>query len=98
MGLWIRATVNTNLTVSGIQSVGVNIQMYAGWNLVSYPVQDDNNYTVADLKTDTGAEKVEGFNSSVAYQLSVLPDSYILKKGEAYWIFLPADIIWIIDW
>ena len=94
MGFWLRATNNTILTVYGQLPGNVNISLYAGWNLIGYPVQDDSNYTVGDLKLDTGADIVEGYNSSAEYQISVLPDSYILKKGEAYWVHMTSDMVW----
>ena len=95
MGLWIHMTENTTLTIHGTPLVDINIQLYTGWNMVGYPVQNENNYTVAELKMETGANIVEGFNSSAEYKVSELPDSYVLQKGEAYWVYVPADIIWM---
>ena len=96
MGFWLHMTNDTTLTVNGILPENVNVQLYAGWNMVGYPVQDDNNYTVADLKADTGADIIEGFNSSALYDISQLPDSYVLKKGEAYWVHLTSDAVWML--
>ncbi|MCK4758219.1 MAG: Ig-like domain-containing protein, partial [Thermoplasmata archaeon] len=98
MGFWLHVTDNTNLTVYGMPPENVSISLYAGWNMVGYPVQDDGNYTVADLKADTGATIVEGFDPAEEYDTKVLDDSYVLKKGEAYWVFVPADTTWTVDW
>ncbi len=95
MGFWLNATTNTILTVYGTPSINVRVQMHAGWNMVGYPVDDDSAYTIADMKADTGAMIVEGFNSSAEYGLSELPDSYVLAKGEAYWVNVANDIMWV---
>ncbi|MCK4758353.1 MAG: right-handed parallel beta-helix repeat-containing protein [Thermoplasmata archaeon] len=98
VGFWINITQPTaTLTVIGNYPILTDIPLFAGWNLVGYPAIDDSTYTVGDLKTDTGATIVEGFNSSQPYDLGVLPDSYVLKKGEAYWIKVSADCIWTLN-
>ena len=94
MGFWLHVTNDTTLTVYGTPPVNASVQLYAGWNMVGYPAGDDSNYTVADLKADTGATSVEAYNSSAEYGTKVLDDSYVLKKGEAYWVNVPSDIIW----
>ena len=94
LGFWLRTTTDTNFTVYGLLPGNVDISLYAGWNMVGYPVQDDTNYTVGDLKFDTGADIVEGYNSSAPYEISVLSDSYVLKKGEAYWVHMTSDMVW----
>ena len=48
--------------------------------------------------TDTGAISVEGFNASMPYNLQVLPGDYVLKRGEGYWILMPFDTTWTVDW
>jgi hypothetical protein len=94
MGFWIHMLNPATLTVSGPIPINTDILLLAGWNLVGYPAIEEGNYTVADLKADTGATIVEGFNSSATYLTSVLPDGYILKRGEGYWIYTPTDTVW----
>ena len=95
--LWINVTSNSNLTVAGIVPVETVIPLYAGWNLVGFP-SFNITYTVGDLKAETGATRVEGFDpSSPPYFLRVLQDTDILLAGQGYWIFVPSDVDWVVS-
>ena len=98
MGFWLRMTEAATLEVNGDPITSNDITLQAGWNMVGYPVNDDSTYTVADLKADTGATSVEGFNASQPYNIEVLPDSYVLKRGEGYWISVDSATTWTVDW
>ncbi|MEW5937279.1 MAG: C25 family cysteine peptidase [Candidatus Thermoplasmatota archaeon] len=103
MAVWIYIPNATALgdgyiNVSGITPATTMINLYAGWNLVGYPAKNDSLYTVGDLKAATGAPYTEGFNASALYQTSVLPDTYVLRKCEGYWVYVPSDSSWVIDW
>jgi hypothetical protein len=69
----------------------------AGWNLVSYP-----SLTPMDIATalaTTGYDlPVEGFNASAPYRISPLVDTYMMQPGEGYWVHVPADTVWVVDW
>jgi len=101
MGLWIHITANGG---DGYLSVGpatsptlTNIPLYSGWNLVGYPSFIQKSIT--DALIGTGYDMpVEGFNATAPYRLTALLDSYEMKPGEAYWIHVPADTVWIVDW
>ena len=95
-GLWIDVTEDSNLTVAGIVPAQTTIHLYEGWNLVSFP-SFNSSYTVYDLKTDTGAVRVEGYNLSPPYHLGVLEDAEVLLAGEAYWVRVAADNTWTVD-
>lgn len=100
MGFWIYIT-NVGggyLTVAGQYPSSTTIGLTAGWNMAGYPAQDDSTYTVADLKSDTGATMVQGYNASAPYDIQTLGDSYVLKRGEAYWIKMGSAGTWIINW
>ena len=98
MGFWINITEACTLEVMGYEPVYSEITLYSGWNMVSYPAVNDTVYTVADLKADTGATIVQGFNASQPYNIEVLADSYVLKRGEGYWIKLDSATTWTVDW
>lgn len=94
MGMWIDVTFGSNFTVAGVVPAQTSIPLYAGWNLVGFP-SFNVTYTVADLKGETGATRVEGFDPSAPpYRLRVLQDSDTLLAGEGYWIYVPSDIVW----
>jgi len=96
MGFWIKITQpNVNLTVRGIIPTSTTIPLYAGWNLVGYPTQTTE--TVGNALWGTGADKVEVFDSVSPYIKEVGP-TYVMKPGEGYWVRVPADVVWTIDW
>ena len=96
IGFWLHALAATTLTVYGELPSNTSISMVAGWNMVGFPANDDRVYTVAQLKADTGADIVEGFDASAEYMTRVLEDSYVLKRGEGYWVHVNADSQWVI--
>ena len=95
-GLWVNVTEDSNLTIAGVVPAQTTIHLYEGWNLVSYP-SFNSSYTVADLKVETGATRVEGYDSAPPYFLRVLGDADVLQAGYAYWIRVDADIDWMIE-
>jgi hypothetical protein len=96
MGFWIYITQPGTLTVTGPPPVSTDIPLGAGWNLVGFPSQS-SSYAVADLKAATGATRVEGFDSAAGpYYLRELPDSYVMKAGEGYWVYAPVSTVWTV--
>lgn len=97
MAFWIQITGTTTLDLMGDRPTAPTpIMLYTGWNLVGFPSMR-TDYTVAQLKTDTGATQVEGFDpGATPYFLRALPDSYVLTAGEGYWIYVPAPVVWIV--
>jgi len=98
MAFWINITEpgGTVLTVSGPIPDSTTISLYAGWNLVGYPSLTTE--TVANALWGTGADKVEKFDSLAPYRISEVGPTYVMKPGEGYWIHVPADTVWIINW
>ncbi|MFQ6106667.1 MAG: SBBP repeat-containing protein [Thermoplasmata archaeon] len=96
IGLWINVTENSNLTVAGVVPAQTSIQLYEGWNLVGFP-SFNSSYTINDLKLETGASRVEGYDSLPPYYLRVLGDGEIPQAGEAYWVRVEADADWIVE-
>ncbi|MFQ6128802.1 MAG: FG-GAP repeat domain-containing protein [Thermoplasmata archaeon] len=95
-GLWVNALSEGNLTVIGMIGSQYPLAMEKGWNMVGYP-SFNSTYTVGTLKIEIGARKVEGFDPySPPYFTRVLPDDYVLRAGESYWIELPSPTTWII--
>ncbi len=96
-GFWIRITSpSATLTVTGNEPVTTNIPLYAGWNLVGYPSFLEK--TISNALSGTGYdEPVQGWDPAAPYGLTQLADSYMMKPGEAYWVHVPADTIWVVD-
>jgi len=98
-GFWINITEpNVTYTVMGRipTSNSTTITLKAGWNLVGYPSLTQRTLAVA--LAGTGYIAVEGFDASNVYRLKTLGDMYMMKPGEGYWVRVPADTNWIVDW
>ncbi|MEW5936633.1 MAG: sialidase family protein [Candidatus Thermoplasmatota archaeon] len=100
MAIWVRITSkgDGNLTVTGTQPTATTIPLTTGWNMVGYPADDDSTYTVGNLMADTGATFVEGFDPSSAYGTKVLASTYVLRRGEGYWVYVSSDATWTVNW
>lgn len=72
------------------------ISLYAGWNLVGYPSLAQK--CVSDALTGTGYDAVEVFDPTDPYRTKEVGPTYVMKPGEGYWVHVPADTIWIINW
>ena len=96
MGFWIHATEACNLTVSGSTPNSIGINLYAGWNLVGCPTMNSSK-NIADALAGTGYDRVEGYDSASPY-IQVLAGSYVMTPGEGYWVRVPADVVWTINW
>ncbi|MCJ2562478.1 MAG: hypothetical protein LN417_00125, partial [Candidatus Thermoplasmatota archaeon] len=99
MGLWVNVTGDWSLTVAGLVPAQTMIHLHSGWNLVGFP-SFNTTYTVADLKAETGATRVEGLETMPPFPphyLRVLGDADMLLAGEAYWVKVDADTIWTVE-
>ncbi|MBU4143590.1 MAG: right-handed parallel beta-helix repeat-containing protein [Candidatus Thermoplasmatota archaeon] len=95
MGFWLHTTENTTLTVYGTPPTNTDILLKAGWNLVGYPSMNGTR-TIAEALFGTGYLRVEGYDSASPY-IKVLNDTYIMKAGEGYWVYVPSDTLWIVS-
>lgn len=98
-GYWINITEpGVTLTVKGdIFNSSLSLPLYAGWNLVGYSSLTEKS--ISDALAGTGYDRpVEGFDGGAPYHISQLPDAYMMKPGESYWVHVPADTIWVVDW
>ena len=97
MGIWVNVTEDSNLTVAGVVPTQTTIHLHEGWNLVSFP-SFNASFTVADLKAETGATRVEGYGLTVPPNfLRVLGDAEVFQAGYGYWVKVETDTIWIVD-
>ena len=95
-GFWIEITTAATLNLVGARGGSTPISLEDGWNMVGYPSLAPG-FTVAQMKASIALPNivVEGFDpNSPPYNLWVLPDTYVLKDGEGYWIYVPSAAIW----
>ena len=99
MGIEIHSSVieNTILTVSGTIPESTDIPLYAGWNLVSYPTLNDT-MIVSLAFFGTGADRVEVCDPAEPYLIKEVGPTYVMQPGEGYWVHVPADTVWTVDW
>lgn len=95
MALWITMTSSDNLTIAGKVPEQTSIQLYEGWNLVSYA--SFINRTVESALSGIPYEKVEGFDeNNPPYFLKTLSGSDWMEAGCGYWIHVTSDCVWTI--
>ena len=98
-GVWIHLTANAGdqmLTtgVTGIYSaVAVDINLYAGWNMVSYPSATDR--LASTTLPPVIADMVAYYDGGAAYLITdALPTAVTFSEGNAYWVHVTADTVW----
>ncbi len=96
IGVWINVTTECNFTVAGIVPPQSTVHLYEGWNLVSFP-SFNATYSVADLKAETAATRVEGYDPTPPHFLRVLGDAEVLVAGIGYWVKVEADTVWTVE-
>jgi len=96
MGIWING--NTDAMVSTGPMLGpTGITLKTGWNLVGYPTLNDS-VMAQDAFWGTGADSIEKYDAANPYLISEVSPTYIMQPGEAYWVHVPADTVWVVDW
>ncbi|MCK4444374.1 MAG: VWA domain-containing protein, partial [Thermoplasmata archaeon] len=95
-GYWVNVTGSCRLTVAGVVPPTTDIRLHSGWNLVSFP-SFTTTYLVSDLKADTGATRIEGFDpSSSPYFLKEMTGGEALEAGYGYWVRVESETLWMV--
>ncbi|MBU4031919.1 MAG: hypothetical protein KKH41_05475 [Candidatus Thermoplasmatota archaeon] len=94
-GYWIHATEPCTLKVSGVPAESTGITLLAGWNLVGYPSLAEES--VAYALWGTGADRMDVFVAESPYIVEV-GSTYVMKPGEGYWVHVPTDSVWTVEW
>jgi parallel beta-helix repeat protein len=97
MGIWMHVTENCTLAVGGSVPVSTNIVLYAGWNMVGYPSLA-TGMNVGDALWGTGADRVEVFDSGSPSLIKQVGPAYLMMPGEGYWVHVPYDTMWTVNW
>ncbi|MBI5000146.1 MAG: hypothetical protein HZB92_01260 [Euryarchaeota archaeon] len=103
IGVWLNVTNvgDGQICLGGsgyANNTNATIPLSQGWNLIGYPARDDSTYPVGQLISATGATLVEGFNATATYRTSPLVASYVMKRGQAYWVYCPSATTWWVNW
>jgi len=99
-GIWVHVTALGDglLDISGALTGTTNTDLYAGWNLVGYPTMTPQLASIS--LAGTGADIMSIYNGSAAYLIEDRTDlsTVTMNPGEAYWVHVPADTVWTVDW
>jgi parallel beta-helix repeat protein len=96
MAVWVHATENCTLAITGEIPESTGILLRAGWNMVGYPSRTAS--TVGDALWGTGADRVEVFDAASPYLISEVPPEFPMVPGKGYWVHVPADVVWTVNW
>jgi parallel beta-helix repeat protein len=95
--VWVNVTSDSDLTVAGIVPSTTTIWLRAGWNLVGFP-SFNPMFTIGELKDETGASRVEGFDPSAPpYFLRLMTDWDSFQTGFGYWVWADSFSWWIVE-
>jgi hypothetical protein len=100
MGVWLFITANgedQKLTTGAMgyyPSTAVNIQLYAGWNMVGYPSATPS---LASATLPAQADKISVWQSGAPYIVDSPLGSVTMSEGNAYWVHATADCTWAIS-
>jgi hypothetical protein len=86
------------ITLFGRVHKSTAIQLFKGWNLVSYASFIDR--TVEDALSDiwSNVKQAEGYDGSNApYYLKTLAASDWMEAGSGYWIRVSEDCVWTVE-
>ena len=101
VGIWVHVTAigDGNLDISGGLPGTVQINLYAGWNLVGYPSMTNRTASVA--LAGTGADMIAIFDiASPSFMQDIMAadlSTVIMAPGMGYWIHVPFDTVWTVN-
>ncbi|MGM0510075.1 MAG: hypothetical protein ACQESD_02980, partial [Thermoplasmatota archaeon] len=96
MGVWIQMNAGDTLTVEGTAPTSTEIQLEAGWNMVSYP----SDTAMASDGLPAEVTNIGYFNAGAEYNIAyTAPDAaFDLNPGEAYWLYCSAATTWTVNY
>ena len=97
MGVWIRTTEDTILTVEGARPDSTSVTLYPGWNLVGLPSETSGTHGIPVEVTRIGY-----FHASEEYNMAYTIDvsGFVFEPGKGYWVYNDAGVSvqWDIDY
>ena len=107
MGLWVSVTDSVTLKVMGTRFSGTSIPLYAGWNMVGYPVTGPK--TISDALAsiggkltmvrwyDTTSDPDDPWKHYDPSAPSWSNDLVDMQPGRGYWVEVSEDCVWGVD-
>ena len=100
MGIWIRLTATDGTLSTGLtgdySGAAVNINLFSGWNLVSYPSATSRQ---GDATLPPEADFVAYYDGGAAYLITAdaAPGAVTFSEGNAYWVHVASDTVWSVN-
>ena len=102
MGIWLHLTANggDQLLTTGVtgdySGASVDIDLWNGWNLVSYPSATDRT-AAATLPGE--ADMVAVYDGGEPYLVRDVTNlnTVTMTEGNAYWVHVTSDTVWSVD-
>ena len=99
MGVWVRLTATDGVLTTGTfgdYSAGiVNINLYTGWNIVSYPSATNR---LSSITLPPEANMVAYYDEGAPYLITdAMPDTVVFSEGNAYWVHVTSDTVWSVN-
>lgn len=99
MGVWIKTTSYCVLSIDGTVPTTTEIQLMTGWNLVGYP---SNLKVASEALAGTGADMISIYDDTLPGSGSIRDytdlTGVIMRPNFGYWVHVPADTLWTVDW
>ncbi|RLC80495.1 MAG: hypothetical protein DRI61_05635, partial [Chloroflexi bacterium] len=96
MGIWVHTTMACEFTSYGTEVSTTDIQLHAGWNLVGYPTM--NSVDANTALSGTSWDGLECYDVAAPYMLRDMLGTEMMETGKAYWVHVPADTLWTVNW
>jgi hypothetical protein len=100
MGVWLHLTANagdfmlTTATTGLYPTAAVNINLYAGWNMVGYP---SATARLGSATLPVEATAVSVWQAGTPYISDSTPGAVTMTEGNAYWVQVSADCVWTVQ-
>jgi hypothetical protein len=106
VGLWVRVTDNSSLSINGSYQLPATVDLFEGWNLAGYPLAIEKNVTDALGNIDGIATRILGYYSYDQsdpwklfdpFQDPLFNDLTIFRPLYGYWINASQDVEWYLE-
>ncbi|MFO8109963.1 MAG: S8 family serine peptidase [Thermoplasmata archaeon] len=96
MGIWIRLTEDSTLTVEGSIPTQTTITLYPGWNMVGLPSAQGGIHDIPSEVSRVGRFDAAAENNIVYVDVQ----GFQFQPGQGYWIYNGADVAvdWVVDY
>ncbi len=97
MAFWVDIKAPCTFSPTGEYAASTSINLYTGWNFVGYPTANKTT-TVTQALTGTSYDMIYGYDAGDPYLLGSLARTDTMLPGAGYWVHVPSDTVWTVNW